>query len=614
MHSYHYGFGPQNLADGRTRFRLWAPDADGPILLEVAGQPPVPMQASAPREDDRRPSAAPGWLHADVECAVGARYRFVLPDGTRIPDPASRAQAHDVHDASVLTDPDAYSWRHPDWRGRPWHEAVIYELHVGLLGGFRGVIDRLPGLAALGITAIELMPVADFPGPRNWGYDGVLPYAPDASYGTPDELKALVDAAHGLGLMVLLDVVYNHFGPDGNYLGRYAGSFFRDDLDTPWGNALDFRQPEVRSFFAENALYWLDEFRFDGLRFDAVHAIRDPDWLDETAFMIRSLLGVERQVHLVLENEANGAHHLGQPFDAQWNDDAHHALHVLLTGEHDSYYGDYAQAPAQKLARALAEGFIYQGEVSPHLSALAGVPVTRGEASHHLPPSAFVLFLQNHDQIGNRAFGERLTVLAQPAALRAAIALQLLCPQIPLLFMGEEIGTRSPFLFFTSHRDELAEAVREGRRREFARFPAFADAATRARIPDPNDAATFIASQPQAPSHTLFNPWTELYRTLLMLRRQVLSPQFVSVLALGAQALGPAAVVARWRIGHPGHRPVLALFTNLAPEAVAVEPALQAKPGQLLFQTDGDLAQPSPGHPEQHAHLPGYSTIAWLEA
>ena len=611
MHSYPWGFGPQRLADGRTRFRLWAPDAGGQILLEVAGQPTVPMQAIAQHEDDHRTEAAPGWLHADVECAVGAHYRFVLPNGTRIPDPASRAQAHDIHDASVLTDPDAYLWRHPDWRGRPWHEAVIFELHVGLLGGFRGVIDQLPGLAALGITAIELMPVADFPGPRNWGYDGVLPYAPDASYGTPDELKALVDAAHGLGLMVLLDVVYNHFGPDGNYLSLYAGSFFRDDLDTPWGKALDFRRPEVCNFFSENALYWLYEFRFDGLRFDAVHAIRDPDWLDETAFMIRSLLGVERQVHLVLENEENGARHLGKPFDAQWNDDAHHVLHVLLTGESDGYYGDYAQVPAQKLARALAQGFIYQGEVSPHLSALAGAPITRGEDSRHLPPSAFVLFLQNHDQIGNRAFGERLTALAQPAALRAAIALQLLCPQIPLLFMGEEIGASSPFLFFTSHSDELAETVREGRRLEFARFPAFADETARARIPDPNDAATFIASQPHASLHTEYNPWTELYRTLLMLRRQVLLPQFASALALDAQALGPAAVVARWRIGHPVHGPVLALFTNLAPQTVSVEPALQARPGQLLFQTGGAPVQP--GHPEQYAHLPGYSTIAWLE-
>jgi malto-oligosyltrehalose trehalohydrolase/4-alpha-glucanotransferase len=609
LHAYPWRFGPQRLADGRTRFRLWAPDAAGEIALEVEGLAPVVMQAPSAGPDD---DSSHGWLQAELDCAAGARYRFKLADGQRVPDPASRAQAHDIHDASIVTDPDAYVWRHPDWPGRPWHQAVVYELHVGLLGGFRAVADKLPELAALGVTALELMPVADFPGPRNWGYDGVLPYAPDASYGTPDDLKALVDAAHELGLMVLLDVVYNHFGPDGNYLGLYARSFFRDDLNTPWGGAIDFRRAEVRAFFTENALYWLTEFRFDGLRFDAVHAIRDADWLDETAFVIRALLGAERHVHLVLENEANAARHLGQPFNAQWNDDAHHALHVLLTGERDGYYADYADAPAAKLARALAEGFIYQGEVSPHLSALAGATVARGEPSAHLPPSAFVLSLQNHDQIGNRAFGERLTTLAHPAALRAAIALQLLCPQIPLLFMGEEIGSPTPFLFFTSHSDALAEAVRVGRRREFARFPAFAEAASRERIPDPNRGETFAASLPRAAAYTgEFNPWTVLYQSLLMLRRQVLFPHLASVTALGAQAVGPAAVVARWRIGHPGHGAVLALFANLAEAAVTLEAALRPRPGQLLFETCGDAAQPYA--PEHSARLPGYTTVAWLE-
>ena len=609
LHSYPWRFGPQRLAGQRTMFRLWAPDATGPIAVEVEGQEPVIMEALGDASDD---DAVRGWLHAEIGCAAGALYRFRLADGQCVPDPASRAQAHDIHDASVVTDPEAYIWRNRDWRGRPWHEAVVYELHAGVLGGFAGVIAQLPALAALGVTAIELMPVADFPGERNWGYDGVLPYAPDASYGTPDELKALVDAAHDLGLMVLLDVVYNHFGPDGNYLNLYAQSFFRDDLSTPWGGAIDFRRREVRDFFTENALYWLTEFRFDGLRFDAVHAIRDPDWLDETAFTIRSLLGADRHVHLVLENEANAAHHLGKPFNAQWNDDAHHALHVLLTGEADSYYLDFTEQPAIKLARALAEGFIYQGEVSPHLSAAAGVAVKRGEPSAHLPSSAFVLFLQNHDQIGNRALGERLTTLAGAPALRAAIALQLLCPQIPLLFMGEEIGSPTPFLFFTSHHETLAEAVRVGRRREFAHFPAFADEQSRERIPDPNHVDTFAASRPRPADYTgEVNPWTDFYRTLLLLRKQVLVPHLTSVTSLGAQAVGPAAVMARWRIGHPSHGSVLALFCNLGDTAVTFEATLCARPGHLLFVTCGDplLAYV----PEQGALLPAYTTVAWLE-
>ena len=426
------------------------------------------------------------------------------------PIPASRAQADDVHDPSVVVDPRRYAWRNTDWRGRPWRETVLYELHAGVLGGFRGVARELPRLAALGITAVELMPVNDFPGRRNWGYDGVLPYAPDAAYGTPDELKALVDAAHDHGLMIFLDVVYNHFGPDGNYLSLYAPQFFREDRHTPWGPAIDFRRPEVRGFFTENVLYWLMEYRFDGLRFDAVHAILDQDWVDEMAAAVRATVEPGRHVHLVLEHH-NDASHLGKDIDAQWNDDGHNVLHVLLTGEDGGYYLDYADQPAWKLARCLAEGFIYQGEHSRY----TGEP--RGMPSGHLPPTAFVLFLQNHDQIGNRAFGERLTDAGGPAALEAAIALLMLCPQIPLLFMGEESASRTPFLFFTDHRAELADAVREGRRDEFARFPAFADPASRERIPDPNAPETFAASVPQA--DPALGPAREaLYRRLIELR------------------------------------------------------------------------------------------------
>ena len=430
--SHRLPFGAE-LDGDKVRFRIWAPSADR-LALDLDGDD-HPMQAEAG-----------GWHTASVKAAAGARYRYRMPDGMAFPDPASRAQAGDVHDPSLVVDPTAYHWQHPGWRGRPWHEAVVYELHPGAFGGFDGIRAELPRLAALGVTAVELMPVADFPGSHNWGYDGVLPYAPDASYGTPAQLKAMVDAAHGLGLMVLLDVVYNHFGPDGAYIHAFAKSFFREDIKTPWGAAIDFRKPEVREYFEQNALFWLMEYRFDGLRFDAVHAIGDPGFLDELAAMLRSRVEQDRHIHLVLEHEGNAARHLrtgpGAPgFDAQWTDDVHHCLHVLLTGEQEGYYEDFDK-PIERLARTMAEGFAYQGEVSKH----SGKP--RGEPSAHLPTTSFVICLQNHDQIGNRAMGERLVQLADPQALRAATVLLLLSPFIPLMFMGEEVASATPFLFF----------------------------------------------------------------------------------------------------------------------------------------------------------------------
>jgi len=573
MSTFEPSFGALLVAPGRTRFRLWAPGVSQ-VGLEIDGRTPVPMQ----RQDN-------GWFEIEADCGAGSRYRFRVRDDLAVPDPASRAQAGDVHDASIVCDPHAYRWQHQDWIGRPWHETVLYELHVGALGGFAGVKQQLPALAELGITAIELMPVADFPGPRNWGYDGVLPYAPDAAYGTPDELKALVDAAHGHGLMVFLDVVYNHFGPDGNYLGAYAPPFFRDDLQTPWGQAIDFRRPQVRDFFTENAIYWLTEFRFDGLRFDAVHAISEKDWLVEMAQRVRAAMPPGRHVHLVLENDDNSARLLEGPaarlFDAQWNDDIHHALHVLLTGEQEGYYAGYIERSAEKLARGLAEGFIYQGDAS----LLPGGHL-RGEPSAHLPPSAFVNFLQNHDQIGNRAFGERLSTLAHPHALRAATALLLLSPPVPMLFMGDEIGATQPFLYFTSHlTGELAQLVRDGRRQEFARFSAFSDPARREKIPDPNDEETFAASIPH-PDPDLAQAWREWTASLLTIRREQIVPRLDGARALGAEVLGQAAVKARWRMADGT---VLMIALNLAagPVPVVYDRLADGQGGTLLFATEG---------------------------
>jgi maltooligosyltrehalose trehalohydrolase len=556
-------FGAELAAQGQTRFRVWAPSCRRAEVVLDEG-------AHAMRGEGG------GWFSAEIAAPAGSTYRYRFDDAAPVPDPASRAQRGGVAGASVVVDPKAYEWRLPAWRGRPWREAVIYELHIGLLGGFAGVERHLDRLASLGVTAIELMPVAEFPGTRNWGYDGVLPFAPASSYGTPDDLKALVDAAHARGLMILLDVVYNHFGPEGNHLHAYADAFFRDDVATPWGRAIDFRREEVREFFIENALYWIGEYRFDGLRFDAVHAIVPNEWLADLARRVRDSIDPRRHVHLVLENDANDAALLESGFDAQWNDDFHHAAHVLLTGERDSYYGDYATAPAAELARCLREGFAWQGRVSPHRDG-----ALRGTPSGHLPPTAFVSFLQNHDQVGNRALGERIDALAPAEATHAARALLLLSPQVPLLWMGEEWGSRTPFYFFADFSGELADAVREGRRREFRAFAAFADQEARERIPDPNDAATFRASAPDFESSDTY--MLAHARRLLAIRHARIVPRLDGTHALTADAIGDAAVVASWRLGDGS---VLALFANLASAPVSIEAPVA---GDVLYETsEGD--------------------------
>jgi maltooligosyltrehalose trehalohydrolase len=586
-------FGAQLIAKNRTRFRLWAPGKQQ-VKVEIEGMSPLPMQ-----------SLADGWFEAEADCGAGTRYRYRVSDDLAVPDPASRLQDGDVHDASIVCDPDSYRWKNQSWMGRPWHETVLYELHVGGMGGFSGVMEQLQGLAELGVTAIELMPIADFPGLRNWGYDGVLPYAPDTVYGTPDQLKALIDAAHNLDMMVFLDVVYNHFGPDGNYLGTYAPDFFRDDIQTPWGKAIDFRKRQVRDFFTENAIYWLTEFRFDGLRFDAVHAISEKDWLAEMAERVRASMETGRHVHLVLENDDNTAHLLEhmpkRHFDAQWNDDMHHALHVLLTGEREGYYAAYIDDPADRLARGLAEGFIYQGEASLYPG---GKP--RGEPSGHLPPTSFVMFLQNHDQIGNRAFGERLTTLAKPQALRVATALLLLSPQIPLLFMGEEYRATQPFQYFTSYQQkELADAVREGRRQEFARFSAFTDPAKRSQIPDPNAEQTFLDSIPK-PDDGAATLWRDWVQALLRIRREQIVPRLRGAQAIDAEVLGPAAVKARWRM-HDGKVLMIALNLSDAPISILLNKLADGCGGTILFETDNVPDAVPDGT------LPAYSFIAILE-
>jgi malto-oligosyltrehalose trehalohydrolase len=535
-------FGPRPAAGGGFEFRLWAPAAKSVDVI-------TSHATAMTRVDD-------GWFVGTVANArAGTRYRFRIDDELEVPDPASAYQPEDVFGPSEIVD-DRFDWAATGWRGRPWTEAIILELHVGTFtpqGTFRAAIERLDDVVATGFTAIELMPVADFAGRWNWGYDGVLWFAPDSAYGRPEDLRALIDAAHGLGLMVFLDVVYNHFGPEGNYLPRYAPAFFAADTATPWGSAIDFNMPQVRAFAIENALHWLEDYRFDGLRLDAVHAIVErgtPSILEEISKAVGRLAGESgRFIHLVLENDGNEADLLDPLADpangkyrAQWNDDFHHAWHVLLTGEKAGYYQDYASAPRRDIARMLKSGFAYQGEPSRHRGG-----AKRGQASGGLPPTAFISFLQNHDQIGNRAFGERLESLARPEAIELALTILLLSPMPPMLFMGEEWGETRPFPFFCDFKGDLAKAVREGRRREFPD----AYAADGADPPDPLAEETFQNAKIDRAEvkHPTAAKRRALIQRLLKGRAQHIVPRLADLGAYAAEACFDGDLLrARWRL------------------------------------------------------------------
>ena len=554
-------FGVKLTSDGVT-FRLWAPAAK---RVDVLLDKPHALR----RGED-------GWFSADVAgIKAGTLYRFRIDDKVDIPDPAAAFQPQDVAGPSEVIDHSAYRWRAQDWRGRPWQDAVLIETHVGAFtpeGNYRAIIDRLDHLVATGFTALELMPLADFPGKRNWGYDGVLWYAPDSAYGRPDDLKILIDEAHLRGLMVFLDVVYNHFGPEGNYLGQYAPSFFTE-AQTPWGSAIDYRVPQVRAFAIENAVYWLREYRFDGLRLDAVHAIPEQGEVSMLHDLSRAVgdLAAEtgRQLHLVLENDDNCASLLDPDQDppqgkyrAQWNDDYHHAWHVLLTGESHGYYSDYVKAPLRDIARSLGSGFVYQGEASAHRGGQL-----RGEPSGALAPTSFVNFLQNHDQIGNRALGERLESLAEDKAIEAALAITLLAPMIPMLFMGEEWGSTAPFPFFCDFQGDLADAVRNGRRTEFA--GAYAKHGD--EVPDPLDEATFRSAVLDWNARGLGKAHRRLalVQELLSIRRQKIIPRLAGARFGEAPVEDNGLLTASWRMGDGA---TLRLLANLSGQAVAHNP------------------------------------------
>ncbi len=477
---------------GGTRFRTWAPEHEKveAEILNEAGE----ILRTIPLTLD-----ATGYFHAiDAETKPGTLYKYRIDGAGPFPDPASHFQPFGVHGPSEVIDSDIFQWTDRSWKPHRVRDLVVYELHVGTFtneGTFRAAIEKFPHLREIGFTAIEIMPVADFSGTRNWGYDGVCLYAPSNAYGRPDDMRALVDAAHAHGISVILDVVYNHFGPEGNYLSCYSKHYFDEKKHTPWGAAIYFDGRDsgpVRCFFLSNALYWMELFHIDGFRFDATHAILDDSprhILEEIATTVR-----ERGNFSIAEDASNEARLIlpssegGTGFDAVWADDFHHVVRVGQTGENEGYYKGYT-GTTKELVETLKHGWFFRGQINPSNNK------KRGTECRHLPPERFVHCISNHDQAGNRAMGERLNHEIPPAAYRAASALLCLTPYTPLFFMGQEWSASTPFQFFTDHHEELGALVTKGRRKEFKSFSAFADPEKREKIPDPQALSTFENSK-----------------------------------------------------------------------------------------------------------------------
>jgi maltooligosyltrehalose trehalohydrolase len=513
--------GADLLPEGGVRHRVWAPEMKTveAVIYEEKGE-------GSRREVRLSPEGNGIFTAVDQEGRGGDRYKYRLDGDGIFPDPFSRWQPEDVFNPSMVIDPRAYRWQVDSWEKIPLCDSVIYELHVGTFtreGTFRSAIARLDHLVSLGVTTVELMPIAAFPGNRNWGYDGVMLFAPDKSYGHPDDLRALVDEAHKRGLNVLLDVVYNHFGPDGNFLAAYSPHYFTSEKKTPWGDAINFSGPgaqHVRAVFTANAAYWMDEFRIDGFRLDATHEILDdstPHILAEIARVVQARGGLvvaedDRNLAELSLPSASG----GYGLDGLWADDFHHTVRVALLQQREAYFANFTGDP-EELVSTLHHGWLYCGQVAPALGSHRGTPTGK------LAIDQFIHCISNHDQVGNRAFGERLNHLVSSEAYRAASALICLTPSVPMLFMGQEWAASSPFLYFTDHHDELGALVTEGRRREFKEFfEAIHESRAVTAIPDPQDEKTFRQSkldwnEPADPQH---HPVVELYRTLLQLRQQ----------------------------------------------------------------------------------------------
>jgi maltooligosyltrehalose trehalohydrolase len=589
-----YPIGAEPTSDG-VAFRVWALDRSR-VDVVVPGRGDTPLTREE-REDATERGYFSGFVAA---MRPGERYRFRLDGGDAFPDPASRCQPEGPHGPSEVVDPNAFRWSDRDaaWRGVPPERRVLYELHVGTFtaaGTFQAAIAELPRLAELGVTLLELMPIADFPGSFGWGYDGVDPWAPSRNYGTPDDLRRFVDAAHTHGLGVVLDVVYNHLGPDGNYLGCYAKAYLSAKHETEWGQAINFDGEDakpVRELFVENAAYWIDEFHLDGLRFDATQVIFDdcPNGrehvLTAMARRAREAAG-ERTLFLVAENESQEAYLARSPerggcgLDALWNDDFHHAAVAALTGQREAYYADTAGTP-QELLSAVRWGYLFQGQ------RYAWQKKRRGHAALDLGGRAFVQYLENHDQVANSRTGARLVELTSPGRLRAMTALLLLAPSPPMLFQGQEYGSTRPFLYFADHGGELGDSVRRGRATFLRQFPSLDREDLVRELDDPTARVTFERSKLDASERERRPTFLALHRDLLALRRR--DPAFAAQATdrVAGAVLAPDAFVIRF-FDDAGDRLLLVNLGTQTTLANVAEPLLacpRREAWQILWSTD----------------------------
>lgn len=537
-----YQIGAEATKEG-VSFRVWAPLASE-LAVVIENHSPVPMLA----EEN-------GYFSAVVPWAIpGNRYQFMLDrSSSLLPDPASRYQPDGPFGSSQIVDSNDYAWNDKDWKGVPPKKRIVYEMHIGTFtreGTFSSAIHELPKLAALGITLIEVMPIAEFPGRFGWGYDGVNLWAPSHLYGTPDDVRRFVDAAHAEGMGVLLDVVYNHLGPYGNFLPRFSACYFTDTYKSDWGSSLNFDGPgcePVREFFSENAAYWIDEFHFDGLRFDATQSIYDASETHALALFARRArqAAPNRELFLVAENETQDARIArrtdqgGYGIDALWNDDFHHSARVALTAKREAYYTDTLGSP-QEFISVARWGYLYQGQ------RYSWQNKNRGSPAFDLGAEAFVAYLENHDQIANSARGARLHQLTDGGRYRALTAFLLLTPSVPMLFQGQEFGSTKPFLYFADHPPDVASAIREGRRAFLAQFSSLASEASQTQIADPGSISTFERCKLDLTERDMHVEHVRLYSDLIRLRQTDPAFQMQRSQNVAGAVLGPNAFVLRY--------------------------------------------------------------------
>ncbi len=611
--------GAEPVAEEGVHFRVWAPKHErvSVVLLRDGDEVRAPLGRESPSD---------GYFSGLVSAArVGDRYVYEV-GGERFPDPASRYQPDGPHGPSEVIDPSAFRWTDEGWRGVPPDGQVIYEMHLGTFtreGTWRAAIGQLPELVRLGVTVLEVMPIAEFAGSFGWGYDGVALFAPTHLYGRPDDARAFVDRCHALGLAVILDVVYNHLGPDGCYVSKYSDWYFTDKYENEWGKPLNFdgdHSAPVREFFRENAAYWIDEFHFDGLRLDATQSIFDRSpvhVVQEIASSARAAAG--RDVLLVAENEPQQAKLARDPadggfgLDAVWNDDFHHSAVVALTGRRDAYYTDYEGAP-QEFISAAKRGYLYQGQIYSWQGKM------RGESTAGVPPRAFVTCLENHDQVANSARGQRLHQRASPSAFRAMTALMLLGPGTPMLFQGQEFASSRPFLFFADHAAPLGDAVRDGRREFLAQFAAVLDPAIFGSLPVPGDRSTFERCILDPSERERHAEALTMHRDLIALRRGDPAIRAAGDGAIDGAVLTPQAFLLRYFGGDAGDR---LLIVNLGCDyrpSIVPEPLLAPPAGtrwQLAWSSENPAygGSGTPGFdPDRGWWVPGESALFFRSA